>query len=208
MASTYTPKLNLAKPAHGDVDWHIPVNGNWDKIDTELDKALKISGTTIDADKNWNGKRITNVGSVYAGKVFAKIIPEIIASDEVRASSPGGVTGPSAATYIKMKEITIGEVHGSENSVRVKFNAHLYFNPISGYAYARVYVNGVAKSDELTITSLDSAPFSVDVTGIKTGDKVQLYLRGNGSQMVVADGFNVCYDLVDVVLPPATTATL
>ena len=49
MTSTYTPKLNLAKPAHGDVNWHIPVNGNWDKIDTELDKALKISGTTIDA---------------------------------------------------------------------------------------------------------------------------------------------------------------
>jgi hypothetical protein len=45
MAITYTPKLGLAKPAHGDVDWHIPVNGNWDKIDTELDKALKISET-------------------------------------------------------------------------------------------------------------------------------------------------------------------
>lgn len=64
MASTYTPKLNLAKPAQGDVDWHIPVNGNWDKIDTELDKALKISGTTIDANKNWNGKNITNLGKI------------------------------------------------------------------------------------------------------------------------------------------------
>ena len=69
MASTYTPKLNLAKPAHGDVNWHIPVNGNWDKIDTELDKALKISGTTIDANKNWNGKNITNVGAVTANAV-------------------------------------------------------------------------------------------------------------------------------------------
>ena len=62
MANTYTTKLNLAKPANGDVAWHIPINGNWDKIDTELDKALKISGTTIDADKDWNGKNITNVG--------------------------------------------------------------------------------------------------------------------------------------------------
>ena len=73
MANTYTPKLNLAKPAHGDVDWHIPVNGNWDKIDTELDKALKISGTTIDADKNWNGKNITNVGQVSADTVHGKL---------------------------------------------------------------------------------------------------------------------------------------
>jgi hypothetical protein len=69
MASTYTPKLNLAKPAHGDVDWHIPINGNWDKIDTELDKALKISGTTIDANKDWGGKNITNVGQLQANSV-------------------------------------------------------------------------------------------------------------------------------------------
>ena len=66
MANTYTEKLRLAKPAHGDIDWHIPVNENWDKIDTELDKALKISGTTIDADKNWNGKSITNVNQIQA----------------------------------------------------------------------------------------------------------------------------------------------
>ncbi len=86
MASTYTPKLGLAKPAHGDVDWHIPINGNWDKIDTELDnintnlnKALKISGTTIDANKNWNGKNITNVGQLQANSVTTTtvtLIPE------------------------------------------------------------------------------------------------------------------------------------
>ena len=64
MANTYTTKLGLAKPANGDVDWHIPVNENWDKIDTELDKALKISGTTIDADKDWNGKAILNAGVI------------------------------------------------------------------------------------------------------------------------------------------------
>ena len=71
MANTYTPKLNLAKPAHGDVDWHIPVNENWDKIDTELDKALKISGTTIDADKDWNGKSINNVNVLTVNKIKA-----------------------------------------------------------------------------------------------------------------------------------------
>jgi microcystin-dependent protein len=36
MASTYTTNYNLAKPAHGDVDWHIPINGNWDKIDSSM----------------------------------------------------------------------------------------------------------------------------------------------------------------------------
>lgn len=69
MANTYTTKLGLAKPANGDVDWHIPINENWDKIDTDLDKALKISGTTIDADKDWGGKNITNVGSLGAASI-------------------------------------------------------------------------------------------------------------------------------------------
>ncbi len=67
MASTYTPKLNLAKPAHGDVNWHIPINENWDKIDTNVDSAAKtalVSEITVDADKDWNGKNITNVGTL------------------------------------------------------------------------------------------------------------------------------------------------
>ena len=36
MANTYTTNYNLAKPAHGDVNWHIPINQNWDKIDTTM----------------------------------------------------------------------------------------------------------------------------------------------------------------------------
>ena len=67
MASTYTPKLNLAKPAHGDVDWHIPINENWDKLDTIVDNAAKtalVSEITVDADKDWNGKNITNLGKI------------------------------------------------------------------------------------------------------------------------------------------------
>lgn len=181
-------------------------------VDTEI--AGKIGGfgisqIAIDADKNWNGKNITNVGGVYAGKVSAKIIPEIIASDEVRASSPSEVAGARGAPYTKMKEITIGEVCGSENSVRVKYDARTNYHPdVRGYAYVRVYVNDVAKSDELAITSMDWKSYSVDVTGIKTGDKVQLYLRSPVDQFGYISGFKVCYDLVVVPLPPATTATL
>ena len=42
MAITYTTKLNLAKPAHGDVNWHMPNNENWDIIDSELGTLLRI----------------------------------------------------------------------------------------------------------------------------------------------------------------------
>ena len=54
MANTYTPKLNLAKPAHGDVDWHIPVNENWDIIDSELGtltENIEVGETEITFDK-------------------------------------------------------------------------------------------------------------------------------------------------------------
>jgi len=46
MVNTYTTNYNLAKPANGDVDWHIPINGNWDDIDTTMkDNANRICPT-------------------------------------------------------------------------------------------------------------------------------------------------------------------
>jgi len=46
MASTYTTNYNLAKPAHGDINWHIPINGNFDTIDTTMkDNANRICPT-------------------------------------------------------------------------------------------------------------------------------------------------------------------
>ena len=48
MANTYTTNYNLAKPAHGDVDWHIPINENWDKIDTTMkDIAIRCPTGSI-----------------------------------------------------------------------------------------------------------------------------------------------------------------
>ena len=92
MASTYTPKLNLAKPAHGDVNWHIPINENWDKLDTKVDNAAKtalVSKITVDADKNWNGKSINNVNMLTVNEFKAtNIKPYIcVASDEIRYES-------------------------------------------------------------------------------------------------------------------------
>ena len=105
MASTYTTKLGLVKPANGDVDWHIPINGNWDKIDTELDKALKISGTTIDADKNWNGKSITNMKALTLtesstpGLLMIYPTNSIIWQSSIQRST-------SNTTYTELKRVT------------------------------------------------------------------------------------------------------
>ena len=90
MASTYTPKLNLAKPAHGDVNWHIPINENWDKLDTKVDNAAKtalVSEITVDADKDWNGKNITNLGKISPKIWLARIGSDPLLISKSHASS-------------------------------------------------------------------------------------------------------------------------
>jgi len=60
MASTYTTKLGLAKPANGDVNWHIPINQNWDDIDSKLGPLYEYIEDTeteivINKDTNIDG---------------------------------------------------------------------------------------------------------------------------------------------------------
>ena len=120
MANTYTTKLGLAKPANGDVNWHTPINGNWDKIDTELDKALKISGTTIDADKDWSGKRITNVGrlSSSAARYLLSAAPAS-AAYRIANKSASHVTGSGGTVgwYDFGPSYTIPTAAGSRSTV-------------------------------------------------------------------------------------------
>ena len=117
MANTYTPKLNLAKPAHGDVNWHIPINENWDKLDTKVDNAAKtalVSKITVDADKNWNGKSINNVNMLTVNEFKAtNIKPYIcVASNEIRYESlttaSSSVDGYGKSATLKTYRIPTG----------------------------------------------------------------------------------------------------
>ena len=74
MANTYTSKLNLAKPAHGDVDWHIPINGNWDKLDSKLGPLYEnitndTTKLTVKKDIDMSSNDINNVGVLSAEKI-------------------------------------------------------------------------------------------------------------------------------------------
>ena len=74
MANTYTPKLNLAKPAHGDVNWHIPVNENWDKLDSKLGplyENISSDSAKLTLNKNVaaNKKNIDNVEILTVNKI-------------------------------------------------------------------------------------------------------------------------------------------
>ena len=69
MANTYTTKLGLAKPANGDVDWHIPINQNFDDIDEMLGplyENITSSATDLTLNKNVdaNSKNIVDVNQL------------------------------------------------------------------------------------------------------------------------------------------------
>ena len=202
MANTYTPKLNLAKPAHGDVNWHIPINENWDKIDTELDKALKISGTTIDADKDWGGRTISNVvldGSSKSTLVIAR------ASDTLRASSDASkYFGRETA---KSKEIQLSSrLYGSDNTFRVKFDLSGEFVDYVGYA--QIYVNDSPRGAMHSKIGDGYRTISEDITGLKAGDKIQLYTGLNQGQSGYVANFRIYADYDGVLVPVAPSHTV
>jgi hypothetical protein len=221
MASTYTPKLNLAKPAHGDVDWHIPVNGNWDKIDTELDKALKISGTTIDADKDWNGKSITNTRSIATSYLSVdKItftrkmsVADINGSIFYKNSNTYSVSS-GQPTFTNIPTITVppGLVDGSTITIAANIYSTSYrtttltciINGVSTAAlsyYPEVSGWG-SSSNTVTIKSGDVISFALSPPGYlgggaTTGRVKDISLRGNIVDMPMISIAN------DPVWPPS-----
>ena len=101
--------------------------------DSRMD-ALRLSALNIDADKNWNGKNITNVGYITA----TRIRPE--ASDEVRWTKTG--TGGSNQAEIT-HTVTIPAVY-SPGTAKIIVNVSWYWAGDVGVdGYVRVRVNGV-----------------------------------------------------------------
>ena len=140
MASTYTPKLNLAKPAHGDVDWHIPINENWDKLDTIVDNAAKtalVSGITVDTDKDWNGKNITNVGTLSVQKLQSSTYTWIPDHGLTRLRYEDL---PAVLTYSRaVLKTTPPAGSGVHGLVTVSFT---YTGQADGSASAQILING------------------------------------------------------------------
>ena len=177
MANTYTPKLNLAKPAHGDVDWHIPINSNWDKIDTELDKALKISGTTIDADKNWNGKSINNVNMITVNKIKATSYLWIA---DPGLTKPRYINNTPIAKYttswVTIKTTPAAKI-GVSGTATIYYDFKVGSGGDSG-GYIKLLKNDVdVPGSELKLSNSGSSFLAIDVP-ITTGDIFKLQLKG------------------------------
>lgn len=184
MANTYTPKLNLAKPANGDVDWHIPVNGNWDKIDTELDKALKISGTTIDADKNWGGKSITGVNVLECEDVK----PTIVCSS---AAPPESTTLFTLVTTTTSATKTFAKIRGT-GQLNVQMTAPVGETVSYNTTYTyRAFKNGVEVWSKTVNSGSSYNVPAVDETfvlSIHSGDTFYITANAGGTRPLTATG--------------------
>jgi predicted secreted protein len=180
MANTYTPKLNLAKPAHGDVDWHIPVNENWDKLDSKLGPLYEnitndTTKLTVKKDIDMSGKNITNIASIQTGILQSpNIRPYIcVASDEIRYES---LTTASSKIYSDIDPRT-----ATLKTYRIPTGAPYY-----GAGYYQMSVRVTAKCTLSYVYSEYSATvgFWIKVDG---ETKKTIQLTNNATQNVTWD---------------------
>ena len=144
-------------------------------VDSEL--AAKIGGfgisqIAIDANKNWGGKSITNVNSVNAVTLYGE---KIYTAYTVAASANNLVTFPNRAVssgegLVRIVHFIVGRAcQGTSNTLRV-----------SGYVASGGYTSTIqVKHNSTTVlnnTNVNNEAFSVDLSGVKANDVIEIYM--------------------------------
>ncbi len=158
-------------------------------VDSEL--AAKIGGfgisqIAIDADKNWNGKNITNVGTLSANLLILSESRFTIAPDTTKnakylmKSDDTETEGTTGTTWTLTKSLPPlpANVIGTDNSVYVSYqhrSSHTSFN-----TWTQIYVNGVAVGTQRGTTSTSYTTWDEVITDLKAGDIIQIYTRASG----------------------------
>ena len=158
MANTYTTKLGLAKPANGDVDWHIPINQNWDDIDSKLGplyEDITSGATELSLNKNVdvNDKDITDVNQLTSTiGIRLPLAAPILESYRISNISGSASTGSSGTAdwYNLGTSYTIPNTYISGNMT-------LQILKSGGDDKIRVIKNGVSMSEG----TIDVAPGDV-----------------------------------------------
>jgi hypothetical protein len=135
----------------------------------EVIGGFGISQIAIDADKNWNGKSITNVGAIdtYTGNVGARSQFVDIPGNTVRKSVSYGSTIPESTTR-QVASVVVPTNYSSvplSSNLRVVVKAPSWSGPHSAYAW-RVTVkrNGV-EIGSASGSVADKKTLTVDTTG-------------------------------------------
>ena len=116
------------------------------KIEQGINTASKLSGTDIDADKDWGGKKITNVGVIRTSDVTCVGNTNILflstPSNTVQASSTNVLEGnisewQTAAKFLMPSNVLRG-------GIRIRAQVKQTYVPGSySYPQSRIFVDGV-----------------------------------------------------------------
>ena len=154
------------------------------KIEQGINTASKLSGTDIDADKDWGGKRITNVGIITGSGLQATQKKSYAVSDTVIHAVPGQV---GAQTTSPQTTHTATVPPGYMTSkFRVKFDYH---GNGARACNARLLRNGRQVGAVLVIYATDWTTYSVDLDDVEPGTvfQVQAWARDWGDTSYTRD---------------------
>ena len=190
MANTYTPKLNLAKPAHGDVNWHIPINGNWDELDSKLgplyeDITNDTTKLTVKKDVDMSTKNINNVNMLTVNKIKAT---SYLWTADPCLTKPRYIDNTLVSNYTT-SWVTVKTTPAAK--IGVLGTATLYYNITSSSYFSSIRLlknDVVVPKSEFTVQKEVGGSISIDVP-ITTGDIFKLQLKS-------LDNNHLCYNNV------------
>ena len=153
------------------------------KIEQGVKTATLLSGTDIDADKDWNGKNITNVGIITGRGLQATQKKSYAVSDTVIHAVPGEV-GARTTSPQTTHAATVPPGYMT-SKFRVKFD---YRGPGGRLCQARLLRNGLVW-ENLSFTDASWATYSVDLDDVEPGTvfQVQAWARDYGDTSYTRD---------------------
>ena len=199
MANTYTTKLNLAKPANGDVDWHTPINGNWDDIDSMLgplyeDITSGASALTLNKSIDANSKNIDNVNILTASKI--KTTSFIWIADPGLTTSrytDNTTVGNYTSSWVTVKTVPTVKT-GVTGTATINYN--LYPGTNNHTVSIRLLKNDIEVSGSSTSVTSGNALVTVTVS-ITEGDVFKLQILSSDG----TSGLNIIFGIYALIMP-------
>ena len=142
-----------------------------------------LSGTDIDADKNWGGKNITNVGIITGRGLQATQKKSYAVSDTVIHAVPGEVD--VRATSAQTTHTATVPQGYMTSKFRIKFD----YRGNGRVAYARLLRNGRRVGNVLSVYDTAWTPCSFDLDDVEPGTvfQVQAWALDYGDTLYTRD---------------------
>jgi hypothetical protein len=172
------------------------------KIEQGVKTGTLLSGTDIDADKDWGGKNITNVNSVDAVTLYGE---KIYTAYTVTASANTLVTFPNRAVsssdgLVRIVHFVVGMAcQGTSNTLRVSGYVD---SPSSRASTIQVKHNSTTVLND---SGVANRAFSVDLSGVKANDVIEIYMSSTSYSPNTASQLALKGDATVLVYPDVGT---